>query len=512
MRQIRLLHGFLTVGFWTFGSRLLGFIRDVIIAAYLGSGPVAQAFLVAFSLPNMFRRIFAEGAFNTAFVPIFAKKYEAGEDAKAFAQEAFSGLASVLIVLSALAHVAMPALVFAMASGFAGDERFDIAVTMGRICFPYILLISLTAMLSGVLNAVGRFAIASAAPVVLNIVFLIGFTLSITRGWDMGMTQAWSVPIGGALQLALVWWAAKREGYTMRLTRPRFTPDMRRLIRVATPAILAGGVVQINLVVGRQVASYYDGAIAWLSNADRIYQLPLGVVAAAVGVVLTAELSRRLRAGDVGGSRMAYNRAWEFSLFLTLPAAAALIVIAGPIVEVIFRRGQYTDADAWATALALMVYGAGLPAFTLQKVLQPAFYAREDTRRPFHYALVAMAVNAALALGMSYWIGFIAAAWGTTLASWAMVLQLWWGSRSMGESVRFDARFRRAVPRIVAATAVMAGALWLASDAISPWLDMPWWRGIALIGLCGFGMVVYFGAAALFGAFSPSDLRMALKR
>src|SRR5690606_38389797 len=160
------------------------------------------------------------------------------------------------------------------------------------------LLISLTAMLSGVMNAVGRFAVAAAAPVILNVVFLIAFALSIELGWDMGMAQAWAVPVGGIQQLALVWNAARREGYLMRLTRPRLTPDIRRLIVVAIPAILAGGVVQINLVVGRQVASYYEGAIAWLSNADRIYQLPLGVVAVAVGVVLTAELPRRLRAGD----------------------------------------------------------------------------------------------------------------------------------------------------------------------------------------------------------------------
>ncbi|WP_290689532.1 MULTISPECIES: murein biosynthesis integral membrane protein MurJ [unclassified Haematobacter] len=512
MRQIRLLHGFLTVGFWTFASRLLGFIRDVIIAAYLGSGPVAEAFLVAFSLPNMFRRIFAEGAFNTAFVPIFAKKIEAGEDAKGFAQDAFSGLASILIVLTMIAHVAMPWLVLAMASGFKGDERFDIAVTFGRICFPYILLISLTAMLSGVLNATGRFAVASMAPAVLNIVFLIAFGLSIHYGWEMGLTQSWATPVGGVLQLLLVWHAARKEGYSMRLSWPRLSPDMRRLVRVAMPAVFAGGIVQINLVVGRQVASYYDGAIAWLSNADRIYQLPLGVVAAAVGVVLTAELSRRLRAGDIGGSRTAYNRAWEFSLFLTLPAAVALIVIAGPIISVIFERGQYTAADSANTALALIVYGAGLPAFTLQKVLQPVFYAREDTRRPFHYAIVAMVVNALLAFGLSYWLGFIAAAIGTTIASWAMVFQLWWGSRSMGEAVRFDPRFLKNLVRILIASAVMGLFLWGAAQVLDGMLTQKGTRVLALFILCGAGMAVYFVTAIVFGVMKLADLLRMVRR
>ena len=410
MKPIRLVSGFLTVGLWTLLSRILGFARDMMIAAFLGTGPVAEAFLIAFALPNMFRRFFAEGAFNMAFVPMFSKKLEAGEDAEGFARDAFAGLAAVLIVFSVIALLAMPWLVLAMASGFAGDERFDLAVGFGRIAFPYILFISLAALLSGVLNAAGRFTAAAAAPVLLNVLFITAMILATKAGWPVGDALAWTVPVAGLAQLALVWLAAKRAGFNLKPRRPRMTPELKRLALIAAPAAMAGGVVQINLLVGRQVASFYEGAVAWLSYADRLYQLPLGVVGIAVGVVLLPDLSRRLRAGDTEGGRNAFNRAAEISLALTIPAAVALCVIPLPLVSVLFQRGAFGPEDTAATALAVAVYGLGLPGFVLQKALQPLFFAREDTRRPFYFALASLVVNAGIAIGLMPTFGFIAAA------------------------------------------------------------------------------------------------------
>ncbi|MFY8145001.1 MAG: murein biosynthesis integral membrane protein MurJ, partial [Rhodobacter sp.] len=318
MQPIRLLRGFLTVGSWTFVSRLVGFLRDVMMAAYLGAGPVAEAFLVAFSLPNMFRRFFAEGAFNMAFVPMFSKKLEAGEDAQGFARDAFNALAGVLILFTIIGTLAMPALVWAMASGFVGDARFDLAVLFGRISFSYILFISLVAMLSGVLNAFGRFTEASFVPVLMNLMFIAAMLIAARAGWDMGLTLAWTVPITGIAQLAFTWISAHRAGLRFTPGWPRITPDLRRLAYIAGPALLAGGVVQVNLLVGRQVASQTaEGAIAWLSYADRLYQLPLGVVGIAIGTVLLPDLSRRLRAGDLQGGRDSLNRGAEFALALT---------------------------------------------------------------------------------------------------------------------------------------------------------------------------------------------------
>jgi len=512
MKPIRLVSGFLTVGLWTLLSRILGFARDMMIAAFLGTGPVAEAFLIAFALPNMFRRFFAEGAFNMAFVPMFSKKLEAGEDAEGFARDAFAGLAAVLIVFSVIALLAMPWLVLAMASGFAGDERFDLAVGFGRIAFPYILFISLAALLSGVLNAAGRFTAAAAAPVLLNVLFITAMILATKAGWPVGDALAWTVPVAGLAQLALVWLAAKRAGFNLKPRRPRMTPELKRLALIAAPAAMAGGVVQINLLVGRQVASFYEGAVAWLSYADRLYQLPLGVVGIAVGVVLLPDLSRRLRAGDTEGGRNAFNRAAEISLALTIPAAVALCVIPLPLVSVLFQRGAFGPEDTAATALAVAVYGLGLPGFVLQKALQPLFFAREDTRRPFYFALASLVVNAGIAIGLMPTFGFITAAIGTTVSGWASVALLWFASRRMGVAATLDHRFRNRFWRILLASGLMGGLLWVAALALAPFLDLPTLRYGALAILVGIGMIGYFGIGQLVGAFQMADIRAALRR
>lgn len=511
MKPAGLMRNILTVGGWTLLSRGAGFARDMMMAAYLGAGPVAEAFLIAFSLPNMFRRFFAEGAFNMAFVPMFAKKLEGGEDAQGFARDAFSGLAGVLIVFSVLGTLAMPWLVWAMASGFVGDARFELAVLFGRISFSYILFISLVALLSGVLNAFGRFTEASFVPVLMNLMFIAAMLVADGMGWPIGLTLAWTVPLTGIAQLAFTWVSAHRVGFRLALRWPRLTPELRRLAVIAAPAVLAGGVVQVNLLVGRQVASFTEGAVAWLSYADRLYQLPLGVVGIAIGTVLLPDLSRRLRSGDEAGARASFNRGAEFALALTLPAAVALIVIALPLTSVLYQRGAFTAADTTATALALAIYGAGLPAFVLHKVLQPLFYAREDSRRPFRYAVNAMVVNLGLAVGLMPLIGFAAAALATTVAGWTMVWQLWRGSRAMGEEVVLDARMRRRGPRIAVAALGMGGALWLATLALGPMLASPGLRYAGLGVLVALGGLSYAAIGAAIGAFRLSDFA-ALRR
>ena len=257
---------------------------------------------------------------------------------------------------------------------------------------------------------------AAAAPVLLNVILVTAMVIGARSGMDIGRALVWGVPLAGAAQLALVWYAAARAGFALKPRMPRLTPEMRKLAAVAAPAALAGGVVQVNLLVGRQVASFFEGSIQYLNLADRLYQLPLGVVAIAIGVVLLPDLSRRLRAGDEAGGRHGFNRAAEFALFLTLPCAVALVVIPDALILTLFQRGAFTVADAQATALAVAVYGLGLPAFVLQKVLQPLFYAREDTKSPFRYAVVAMVVNAGLAIGLAPAIGYMAAATATTTA------------------------------------------------------------------------------------------------
>ncbi|QHQ37410.1 murein biosynthesis integral membrane protein MurJ [Algicella marina] len=518
----------MTVGAWTFASRILGFVRDILIAGFLGSGPVAEAFLIAFSLPNLFRRFFAEGAFNMAFVPMFSKKLEKDADALEFARDAFSGMTVILTVFSVVGIAFMPAMVWLMASGFAADERFPLAVAFGRIAFPYILFISLAALISGVLNASGRFVAAAAAPVLLNIVFILGLGLSAlfgrpssdllglgldeALGLHVGTTLAISVPIGGIVQLALVWWAAARAGFPLTLRRPRLTPDLRRLAIIAAPAALAGGVVQINLLVGRQVASFFDGAVAWLNYADRLYQLPLGIVGIAIGIVLLPDLSRRLSAGDREGGIWQVNRAFEFSLALTLPSAVGLIVLAGPLCDVLYRRGAFTFEDSAATAAAVMVYGAGLPAFVLQKVVSPVFFAREDTRRPFHYAVISMIVNAALAIGLAPVIGYLAAAVGTTVSAWAMFALLWRGARNHDGAIQLDDRLKSRLPRLLGASIAMGACCYGAALAMGDALIEQTVRYGALAVLVAIGVVSYAIFTVAFGGMRMSDLKSAFAR
>lgn len=506
MKKPSLIRNTVMLGGWTLLSRGSGLLRDVLMANYLGTGAVADAFNVAFSLPNMFRRFFAEGAFNQAFVPIYAKKLQSGEDADRFAADAFSGLTAVLLVLTLVGTLAMPWLVWAMASGFSG-ERFDLAVSFGRISFCYILFISLVALLSGVMNAHGRFSEAGFVPILMNLIFIAAIGAAVWLGWDMGATLSWTVPVTGVAQLAFTWIAAHRMGFRLNWNWPRWSADLKHLLIVAGPAVLAGGVVQINLLVGRQVASHTEGAISWLVYADRLYQLPLGVVGIAVGTVLLPDLSRRLRAGDDLGGRDSFNRSIEFALALTVPAAMALMVIALPLTSVLYQRGAFGVADTQAVGLVLAIYGAGLPAFVLQKIWQPLFYAREDSRRPFVYALVAMGVNFLLAVGLMPLIGFAAAAVATTAAGWIMLLQLIWGARHMGLAVDFDARAIVRLPRIIAASVIMAVGLFDATLMLIPALNDAFWRYGALTLLVGFGLVLYFGAGVALGAFKLSDFR-----
>ncbi|MDB0059942.1 murein biosynthesis integral membrane protein MurJ [Planktomarina sp.] len=509
---MNMMRGFFTVGLWTLVSRALGFLRDVLIAGALGSSPVAEAFVIAFSIPNLFRRFFAEGAFNIAFVPIFSKKLEANDAPKDFARDAFSMLAAILIVFSFCATFAMPALVWIMASGFAGDERFDLTVVFGRIAFPYILFISLAALASGVLNSTGRFAAAAAAPVLLNLAFIGALILCHWLDWNVGMTLACTVPVAGVAQLAFVWHAAHKAGFTLIPKIPRITPDLKRLAIIALPAVLAGGVVQINLIVGRQIASGFEGANAWLYYADRLYQLPLGIVGIAVGIVLLPDLSRRLRSGDAQGGKDAFNRAAEFSLLLTIPSAVALFIVPGVFVSVLFERGEFLASDTASTAMATAIYGLGLPAFVLQKIYQPVFFAREDTKSPFYFALLALIVNATIAIGLRPYIGFTAAAYGATFAGWAMLFCLWWGSQKFGDAAQLDERLRLKIGRIVVASLIMGVTIWAAAEVLKPILEMSGYRVLALCAILFFGLVSYCVAGYITGAFTLWELRQMMRK
>ncbi len=494
-----LLKNFATVGSGTALSRILGFIRDIFIAAALGTGAVADAFFVAQRLPNLFRRLFAEGAFASAFVPLFTKHHEADgpEVARKFAEEAMAGLAVALVVATILAEIAMAWLTFALAPGFAADpEKFDMAVLLSRIAFPYLLLISLATLISGALNGVGRFAAAAFSQSLLNVV-LIAALLFLWFNGEVGTVRAGvllsvAVTLGGILQLAFLFYACRRAGIKLRLVRPRWTDGVKRLTKLALPSVLAGGVTQINIVVGTIIASLQAGAVSWLYYADRLYQLPLGIVGIAISVVLLPDLARALRAGKQAEVDHAQNRSIEFAAALTLPAAIALIVIPYPIIAVLFERGAFTAIDTAATAPALAAYAVGLPAFVAVRVLQPAYFAREDTRTPLWTGAISMVVNVVAALVLFYRFGHVGIAAATSLAAWVNTLILYFVLRRRGH-MNGDANLRRRLPLLALASVLMGAVIYAAAWALGPWLlaDRLIVRAAVMVALVAIGVIFF---------------------
>lgn len=504
-----------TIGGTTLVSRLLGFLRDVLMAAALGAGPIADAFFVAFRFPNMFRSIFAEGAFNAAFVPLFAKRLE-GEgraQAKRFAEDALSVLLVALLVLTLAAEIAMPWIMLAFAPGFAEDpQKFAWAVEFTRIAFPYLVFISLTALQAAILNSLGRFFPGAAAPVMLNVTLIVAILFLVPLTDNPGVALSWGVAAAGVVQFAWLTVSLWRAGFVLRLRLPKLTPDVRRLFRLGVPGVIAGGITQVNLTIGTVIASLQAGAVSWLYYADRIYQLPLAVIGIAIGVVLLPDLSRRLRAGDGTGAANAQNRALEFAMLLTVPAAAGIAVLAFDIIGILFERGAFTAADTQATALALIVYAAGLPAFVLIKIFQPAYFAREDTKTPLRFAAVSIVVNIVTSIVLFQFIGYVGIAVGTVLAAWTNVGQLGTRLWRRGDFAP-DAQLARVLPLVVMAALGMGVSLWFGRAALEAPLAAALPLALsALLGLIAGGALVYFFLCQVTGAARLSDLRRALRR
>ena len=492
-------------------SRILGFVRDILLAAALGSGPVADAFFVAFRIPNAFRRLFAEGAFNAAFVPLYARRLE-GEGAAAARRYAEDVLAVLLAALAALtlgAVLAMPWLMHLLAPGFAADpEKFAQAVELTRLTFPYLLFMALVALYGSILNARYRFAAFAGAPILLNVFFIAALAVVIPWIGQPGAVLAWTVTLAGIGQFLVLVWAARRAGVRLALPRPRLSPGVRRTLRLMGPGVVSAGALQINILIGTVIASLQPGAVSYLYYADRVYQLPLGLIGIAFGVVLLPDLSRKLRAGEDTAALASLNRGLELALLVGLPAAVALAVIPGPIVTVLFERGAFDAEASRATALALAAFALGVPAYILVKILQPAFFAREDTSRPLHATLAAMAANIALALALFWVLGHVGIALATALAAWLNVglLGLW--LRRAGY-LRLDARSRRRLPRIALASAGMGAGLLAARHwGLAGWFSAgPEWGVPGLALLVFGGIAAYTGLSVLTGAADPREVR-----
>jgi len=516
-----LLKKFATVASGTLMSRVLGFAREMLMAAALGTGPVAGAFYAAFQFPNTFRRLFAEGAFNAAFVPLFAKEIEANgmDGAKRFSEEVFGVLFSVLTVLTIAMELSMPLIVATVvAPGYADDPaKFGLTVSLATIMFPYLVCMSLGAMMAGMLNSLRRYFAASVAPVFLNIILVAVLGYAWHSGAEertIGFWLAWGVLAAGIVQLAIVWIAVRHAGVSIGFRRPRLTPNVKRLLWLAAPAAITGGITQINTLIGTAIASGQDRAVPALAQADRFYQLPLGVVGVAVAIVLLPELSRALKGGHLREAASLQNRSVEFVLFLTLPATAALLVIAEPIVRVLYERGAFTASDTELVARVLSIFGTGLPAFVLIKAFTPGFFAREDTRTPMIFAAISVAVNITLALWLFPSMGAPGIAVASSVAGWvnAALLLVTLIRRGQWE---VDRALLSRLPRLVLAAALMGAALWYGAVHLAPWLAPT--SGIvnqvaALGGMVASGAIVYFAIAFATGGADLGMVRRSIRR
>ena len=516
-----LVKKFATVGGATLGRRNIGFARETQIAAPLGTGPMADVFYAAFRFPNLFRRLFAEGAFNAAFVPLFSKEIEANgvEGAKRFSEEVFGVLFTVLLLLTIAMELSMPLLVrFVIAPGFADDaDKYWTTVKLAAVMFPYLMCMSLTAMLSGMLNSLHHFFAAAVAPIFLNAVMIAALGYALYTGADPRDTAwylSYGVLVAGLLQMAVVYAGVRHAGIALTVQRPRITPNVKRLLVLAVPAAVTGGITQINQLIGQAIASGKEGAISALQYADRIYQLPLGVVGVAVGVVLLPELARALKAGHLKDASNTQNRSIEFVLFLTLPAAAALWVLSDEIIRVLYERGAFSEQNTAIVASILAIYGIGLPGFVLIKALQPGFYAREDTKTPMRFTVVSVVVNCTLAFTLFPLIAERGIATAEVASGWINTLLLGGMLIRRGDLAVEGAMVRRAVMMLVSALA-MAGALYGASLYAAPYLqpETPLYIQIGALGaLILLAMIVYFSLAFLLGGADLSMIRRNLKR
>ena len=615
-----LLRSMATVSGFTALSRILGFLRDILMGYFLGSSQAADAFFAAFKFPNIFRRIFGEGAFNSAFVPLFSKELtsKGRKEAMHFASQTFSILAIVLLIITIIAIPLMSWITMVHAPGFnavktfRGDsnnnevsfdikikgskaiyfvvenggtaelknitltnndndtetlldqsdwlsekgklikkyslsenknftrikgnaliknskegntnlsiyrnhpDTFNLTVTLSKITFIYLLCMALVAHMSGVLNTIKIFGMPAAAPVLLNITFLVGFLIS-SIFWGFkgdpvkyAHVAAWCVFVAGFLQLGALYFTCFRKGLRIKLCKPKLSPQIKRLFILMGPGVLAAGIQQINLLVGSIIASFREGAISYLYYSERVYQLPLGMIGIGLGVILLPEVTKQLRGGDQMGAITSMNRGIELAMFLTIPASIALIVIPYPIISTLFQHGAFTKEDANLTAYSLAGFALGIPGYVLVKVLQPGYFARENTKTPMVIAGVTVIVNIVFSIILFDSLGHIGIAIATSIAAWVYVGLLLFGLRNFWKP---DARLKSRMPKIFIASAVMGLSLWMLHQTIKEMFNHDFWLrlgGVSILVI--FGITIYFFIAFKLKASSLKELKADFKK
>lgn len=507
-----------TFGGFTLVSRITGFARDMVLANFLGAGMIADAFFVAFKLPNLFRSLFAEGAFTSAFVPMLSQKIVSEGEKKAikFASSAISVLAFFLTIFVILMEIIMPLIVELMAPGFANDPgKIELATSLSRITFPFLLFISIVSFQSGILNSLGKFAAPAAAPVILNLMMILAvfifvpFSLTPAHGISISVTAA------GIIEIFWLAYFLRRQKITIH---PQYNikeqiknPEIKTLFKRIAPGVLGAGIYQINMVVDTILVSLVGtGAISWLYYANRLQQLPLGVVGAAISVAILPVLSKHLKEENFSQAKHVQDKACEYGALLSIPAAVALIVLSEPIINILFQHGKFGSYETHMTSLAVIAYAFGLPAYVLVKALTPNFFARGDTKTPVKYSIIVFTANLIFSLILMKPFGHVGIASATTIAAFVSLYQYVRGLKKRGYW-HFNSELIRKIIKIFISSLIMGAFLyageWLLDSIYGNWLNLSYALKIPFfVCLCVLGLATFGIAAKLTGALNISDI------
>jgi putative peptidoglycan lipid II flippase len=514
---VKLGRAFGTIGALTMVSRALGFLREMVSARVLGAGPAAEVFALAFLLPNLFRRLFGEGAFSSGFVPLFSKRLNGGrglDDATAFAEEVLAVFAPVLMAITALFMIFMPLFIGLLVPDewAVGDSRMSDAIQLTRITMPYMVLICLVSLASGVVNSLNRFTAAAFAPALLNVALVSALLVNREGGMITARALAVAVLVGGLLQFGLLWWSMAKAGVRLKLRPPRLTPAVRELVVLILPATLAGGIYYLSQVFYAFFATQIPGALVYLGQADRLNQLPLAIIGSALGTAILPAVSRAIDGPDESEAGRIQGQAIDLGMLLTLPAAVGLATLAGPITSILFEGGKMSAAETANTALVLSILVSGLPAYVLIKVLTPGFYARKDMKTPVVVGVASLTLGVASNFILVPMIGLSALPLSTALSAWLNCAILYGYLHARGHyQLRGAVAFR--VGRQLIAALAMGATLWSLNHVLADIMaSSKLLKTVGLSAMIGIGGLIYFGLGWLIGAINKDDVLVLIKR
>ena len=499
-----------TFSFFTLLSRILGYVRDILIAIFLGTGLLADAFFVAFRLPNTFRRLFAEGTFNAAFIPSYTGALTKSKvEANNFANNVFNLLFIILLFFVLVAEIFMPQLIFLIAPGFYKDpEKFNLAVNLSRITFPFLFFVCLSSFFGAILNSYNKFAAAAAAPIILNIILIGSLFFSQWINVSDVLVLSYAVSLAGFLQLVLLLFFVRKNFKPILSIKIKLDKKIGIFFRKLFPSIFSSGVTQINILVGTIIASFQTGAVSYLYYADRVYQINLAVAGIAVGTVMLPELSKYIKNGNFAESASLQNRALELCLFLSIPAAVALILASEQIITSLFGYGSFNNISVINTATALTFFAFGVPAFSLLKILSNFFFARNDTKTPFYLSVVSVTLNIIISVSLFNRLGFVIIPIATSISSWINVLMHYYFIKKRNLHI-FDVKFVYKFPRIILSVVVMGIILYLLLGFFSDKFDYnESWKFFYLFIIVIISLISYFLISNFSGAFKFKDIKL----